>query len=173
MRILSNIAIVCCLALATSCGNSNKETESNGNVSPDESNLMEEIAESEAEAGEGIEAGSPEKPPYEIKDDIIYSENMPVVVDFYATWCGPCKKYSPIFKEVASKYEGSAIFLSLDAEQYPGLSKTYGISAYPTTVFIMAGGGVLGKEVGLLDASKLEMFVNQLLASSDGAGMEL
>lgn len=132
-----------------------------------------ESADSSAEMGSVEMAEKSDKLPFEIRDNVIFNENIPVVVDFYATWCGPCKQYSPIFKEVAEKYADSVCFVSLDTDEYPNLCETYGISSIPTTVFIMPGGSVLGKEVGVIPSDKLATLVNQLTETSAGADMEI
>lgn len=108
-----------------------------------------------------------------IVDNIIYSENLPVVVDFYADWCGPCKQYSPVFHAVAEKYNGAAIFLSINTDEYPGISNAYQVSSIPTTVFILPGGGTLGSEVGVLDEEQLSTYIDQLIATSAGANMSV
>lgn len=112
-------------------------------------------------------------PGYKIKDNIIFSESLPVVVDFYATWCPPCKQYAPIFDEVKEKYGNQAIFMSIDIDKNPDLAKSYGVTAVPYTVFIQPGGVMMGKESGLLKIDKLEAFVNQLIATTDGEDLSI
>lgn len=114
-----------------------------------------------------------DKEPYKIVDNVIFNENTPVIVDFYADWCKPCQSYAPIFEEVSQKYSDSACFIRINVDDYPELSANYKVSSIPTTVFIMPGGGVLGKEVGALTSNKLETLVNQLIATSAGADMEV
>lgn len=132
-----------------------------------------------AEASEAInnvaESVNPDnsKLPYRIVDNTFFNENIPLVVDFYADWCGPCKMYAPVFEAVAEKYSDAACFVSINADDYPKLCETYKISSIPTTLFIMPGGGLLGKKVGVLSQEELDTLVNQLLATSDGADMEL
>ena len=135
-------------------------------------NSAKDAAKADQEVAEAVDPADV-KMPFEIKDNIIFNENVPVVVDFYATWCPPCKQYAPTFEAVAEKYEGSVCFVSLDTEEYPELCKTYEIEAIPTTVFIMPGGSVLGKETGALPMEELEAFVNQLINTSAGADMEI
>lgn len=153
-RIFRTMLIAAAIPFCIACGNTAK--------TPQEK--IEENAEKAINA---------EKLPFEIKDNVIFNENVPVVVDFYATWCPPCKQYAPTFEAVAEKYEGSVCFVSLNTEEYPELCKTYEIEAIPTTVFIMPGGSVLGKETGALPMEELEAFVNQLINTSAGADMEI
>lgn len=139
---------------------------------------MEACAKSNGEQQADIEVAeafdpADEKLPFEIKDNVIFNENVPVVVDFFATWCGPCKQYAPTFHAVAEKFSGAACFVSIDVDQYPELAKSYDVKAVPSTVFISPGGGVLGMENGVLSQEQLEMYVNQLVDTASGEDMEV
>lgn len=112
-------------------------------------------------------------PPFRVEDGIIISDNLPVVVDFYADWCGPCKQYEPIFNAVAEKYAGLAVFTRINVDNYPEIAQRYQVSSIPTTVFIQTGGGVLGKQTGLISQTTLESYVNQLVAIAAGNNTEL
>lgn len=139
-------------------------------------NAKAEASEEEAMADDNVAAyvdPDNEKLPFEIRDNVIFNENVPVVVDFYADWCKPCKAYAPIFHEVAEKYGNAACFVSLNTEEYPNLCETYQITAIPATVFIMPGGSLLGKEEGILSAERLQSLVDQLVATSAGIDMEV
>lgn len=122
-------------------------------------------------ANESIE--TPVSGEYKIEHNLFIPEGIPMVVDFYADWCGPCKQYAPIFHEIAEKYAGQAIFLSVDSDKEEEIAKAYGITSIPTTVFILPGGGLLGQETGVMDAEKLESFVNQLLLTNDGDDLSI
>ena len=65
-----------------------------------------------------------------------FEGNMPVVVDFYATWCGPCKMMSPIMEELAVKYAGKVIFYKVDTDKESELAQAMGIQSLPTFLFI-------------------------------------
>lgn len=106
-----------------------------------------------------------------VVDGLLIPEGMPCIVDFYATWCGPCKVYSPTFHEVAAQYEGQAIFISIDVDANPEIANKYEIQSIPSTVFILPGGGVMGKQTGIIPKDTLVSFVNQLMASNAGDGM--
>lgn len=64
------------------------------------------------------------------------------VIDFNATWCGPCKMFAPTFDEVAAEFKGKARFVSIDIDQHPELAQKYGIRAIPTIVTIAPDGSV-------------------------------
>lgn len=110
---------------------------------------------------------------FKIVDNIFYSENLPIVVDFYADWCNPCKAYSPTFHDIASKFANTAVFVSLNIEEYPDIASAYKVTTIPTTAFILTGGATMGTEEGVLSADRLETLINQLIATNAGANMEL
>lgn len=127
------------------------------------------VEESEAPAVTTLEDVNPDI--LKVLDGMIIPEGKPCIVDFYATWCGPCKIYSPIFHEVAEEYNGQAIFLSIDVDKYKTIANRYEISSIPSTVFILPAGGIMGKEVGIISKTDLQSFVNQLLETNAGDGM--
>ena len=85
-----------------------------------------------------------------------------VVVDCWATWCGPCKKLSPIVDKVAEDYEGKAVFAKLDVDENPEVCEQQGIMSIPTLLFFK-NGQLVDKSVGFIDDSKLKEKVDALL----------
>lgn len=73
--------------------------------------------------------------------DVLRSE-LPVLVDFFATWCGPCQMLGPVLEEVAKRYEGRAKVLKVDIEEAPELAERYGINAVPTLILFNQGKSV-------------------------------
>lgn len=140
------------------------ECSSNGSKSEGNS----EAGSVAAAAEEGGAVKSLKESGVRVVDNLLISDNLPIVVDFNATWCPPCKRYSPIFHGIAEKYQGQAIFVSIDTDENPAIANAYKIESIPTTLFIMPGGGLLGKEVGLLTEDQLDQFVNQLIETSAG-----
>ena len=61
---------------------------------------------------------------------------MPIVVDFSASWCGPCRQMHPIFDKLAKKYHGKVQFIYVDIDKAPQLAKQYGVEAVPTLLFV-------------------------------------
>lgn len=65
-----------------------------------------------------------------------YKGKRPAVIDFYAVWCGPCRKISPIMDELAKEYSGKIDFYKVDVDKAPQLSQAYGISSIPMILFV-------------------------------------
>jgi thioredoxin 1 len=92
--------------------------------------------------------------------DASIAENKLTVVDFYTTWCGPCKRMEPFIKEV--KAENSDInVLQVDAEAYMEISQRYNLEGYPTLIFFK-GGQVVDRALGYMDKEGIMQFVNRL-----------
>lgn len=72
---------------------------------------------------------------------------LPIVVDFYATWCGPCKKIGPIIEELAAEYEGKVNIVKCNVDDDDELASKFGIRNVPTVIFIK-NGEVVDKHVG-------------------------
>lgn len=75
------------------------------------------------------------------------SENKVVLVDFFATWCGPCKMIAPMIEQVAEEFEGKAAVAKIDVDEEPELAARYGIESIPT-VIVFKDGHAVGMEIG-------------------------
>jgi len=94
--------------------------------------------------------------------DEITSQGKPVLVDFWATWCGPCKRLGPIIEEIAAEYEGKAIIGKCDIEENDDLTEKFGIMNVPTVVFLKNGQEV-DRIVGLAMKNVYQDKLNALL----------
>lgn len=142
----------------------------NGNKEA-KANFEDSINAHETGKSEILPASTLDNPNFKVVDNVIISENLPVVVDFYADWCGPCKQYAPVFHTVAEKYQGIVCFVSINVDDYPELANAYEVSSIPTTVFITTGGGVIGAQKGVIPEETLVSYVDQLVANTAGNDM--
>ena len=95
-------------------------------------------------------------------DHVIVNSEIPVIVDFWAPWCGPCKMMAPIFKEVAEQYPLKALFAKVNTEDQQNLGAKYAIRSIPTLV-VYKNGKEIERVSGALDPLKLSNLVNKNL----------
>jgi len=81
-------------------------------------------------------------------DSTISNPDKPVLVDFWAAWCGPCRMLTPTIEELAGEYEGKAIIAKLDVDSAQGIAQKYGVMSIPS-VMIFKDGKVLDTSVGV------------------------
>ena len=73
--------------------------------------------------------------------------DKPVLVDFWATWCGPCRMIAPVIEEIAADFEGRAVVGKVDVDQEPDLAQRFGVMSIPTLI-VLKGGKVVEQAVG-------------------------
>ena len=96
------------------------------------------------------------------KFDELLKGDKPVVCDFFATWCGPCKMLAPVMEEVSKEYEEKAVFVKVDVDDNFELSRRYGIMSIPL-VGIFKGGELHAKSVGYMSKSEVKEFLDNNL----------
>ncbi|KAF0881486.1 thioredoxin, mitochondrial [Hyaena hyaena] len=97
----------------------------------------------------------------DFQDRVVNSET-PVVVDFHAQWCGPCKILGPRLEKVVAKQHGKVVMAKVDIDDHTDLALEYEVSAVPT-VLAIKNGDVVDKFVGIKDEDQLEAFLKKLI----------
>jgi thioredoxin 1 len=95
-------------------------------------------------------------------DQLVLNSEIPVIVDFWAEWCGPCRMVGPIVEEVGNDYEGKAVVAKVDVDSNPGITAKYGIRNIPTILFFK-NGEVADKQVGAVPKSTIVSKLEPLL----------
>lgn len=102
-----------------------------------------------------------------ISDDSFETEvigsSIPVVVDFWAQWCGPCKALAPVLEDVSQKYTGKVKFVKLDVDSNPSTPPKFGVRGIPTLI-LFKDGQVKATQVGLIGKADLMQFIDSHLA---------
>ena len=141
-----------------SCSNSKKEeiketaTETIG-----VSNMVNDSVVDSNVAPKDAEAAAQTTDKVEVKKDV--KNGKPSVIDFYATWCGPCKKIAPYFHELEKQYGSEINFMSVDVDKQPDVASEYGINSVPTFVFLDS----YGSEIDRLDGAVPDSLKNKIL----------
>lgn len=91
-----------------------------------------------------------------------YRGDKPAVIDFYASWCGPCKALSPVLEETAGKYAEQVYIYKIDVDRNRELAAAYGIRSIPT-LFFAGKEGTPEIRIGALDRTELESKINELI----------
>ena len=95
-------------------------------------------------------------------DELLTVSDLPVLVDFYATWCGPCKMMAPILEQVNQQIKGKLRIVKIDTDRYPQLASRYSIEALPTLV-LFKNGEPVDRIEGVMQTPQLLQHLNSII----------
>ncbi|SFJ56894.1 thioredoxin [Myroides guanonis] len=95
-------------------------------------------------------------------DEVVLKSDKPVVVDFWAAWCGPCKLLGPVIEELSGDFDGKAVVGKVDIDSNQEFAAKYGVRNIPT-VLIFQNGEVVGRQVGVAPKKTYEDAINALI----------
>jgi thioredoxin 1 len=94
--------------------------------------------------------------------EVVLNSDKPVLVDFWAEWCGPCKMIGPLIEELATEYDGKAVIGKLNVDENPDIAATYGIRSIPT-LLVFKGGEIVDRIVGSVPKSNIAQKIDNQL----------
>lgn len=145
------IAVITALFLA-SCGNVNAKND------------RKESKENKTKAVKELTAEEFQKNVYDLTiDELVYLGNLPAIVDFTASWCGPCQRIAPILEELASEYKDKIVIYKVDIDKERGLAESFNVSSIPAILYIPANGEEPVMTVGARNKEKFHKEINTLL----------
>lgn len=133
------LSLLCALLLSVSC--SGKAVTSENNAESVETNDGAAVIE--------LPAGSTSISP---------DANLPTVIDFNATWCGPCRNFAPVFETVAEEMRGKVRFISVDVDKSPAVARQFGVTSIPQVTVLMPDGRS-NSAIGYMTDDELTTFI--------------
>jgi len=95
-------------------------------------------------------------------EEMVLNSSKPVLVDFWAEWCGPCRMLTPVVEELSNDYDGKVVVTKMDVDSNPGTAAKFGIRNIPTILFFK-GGEIVDKQIGAVPKSILASKLDALL----------
>ena len=95
-------------------------------------------------------------------DEEVLNSDLPVLVDFTASWCGPCKQIAPLIDQLTSEYAGKAVVAKCDIDESPGSAGRFGIRGVPS-LYVFKGGQIVAQQVGAVPKSKIAELIDRAL----------
>jgi thioredoxin len=155
------IALVVFAAISAGCSNGTAKTE-NSNIKKGKSETVKS-AKTEKKAIHLTNADFKTKVfNYEVNKEWKYEGDKPCIIDFYADWCGPCKRVAPILEELAQEYDGKIIVYKVNTEKERELASAFGIRSIPSLLFVPVTGQPQMAQ-GALPKEQLVKVINEFL----------
>ena len=95
-------------------------------------------------------------------EEVVLKSDKPVIVDFWAEWCGPCRMIAPYIEDISREFDGKAVVAKCDVDNNPGIVSKYGIRNIPTVLFFK-NGQVADKQIGAVQKNNYMTKLNALL----------
>jgi len=95
------------------------------------------------------------------EQEVLKSE-QPVLIDFWAAWCMPCKQFAPIFEEVSAEYEGKVKFVKIDVDESKELAMKYKVLSIPT-IAVMKAGEIADRQAGVMQEGQLKAWIDGVI----------
>jgi thioredoxin 2 len=115
--------------------------------------------------GEAISLDRPIRVTDQDMERVVRDTDVPVLVDFYADWCGPCKTMAPLLDDLARDAAGRFLVAKLDTDRNPGMAGRFGIRGIPTLI-VFRGGREVGREVGAVPKPRIQSLVARAAAAT-------
>ena len=101
-------------------------------------------------------------------NELVEQSDRPVLVDFWAAWCGPCRMVAPVIEQIAREYKGKLLVVKINVDEKPQVSAQYSVQSIPT-IMLFHRGKVLMREAGALPYGALKQSIDAALAGAGGA----
>jgi thioredoxin 1 len=106
--------------------------------------------------------------PQTFRQEVVLQSSMPVLVDFYADWCGPCRMLAPILERIAREFAGRVKVVKVNVDEAPELADQYRVESIPTLIFVL-NGRVVRRAAGFASESGLRQALHQWVNASTAA----